>query len=107
MLAFFNTVRGYRAGILRQSDYTNLTQCETLDGTERAGRRANATHSLFLLLEIDLKLHLASTDYGNFLQNEPSPIATATIAEVTWCSACALMSSTKWHNPEMHPQARG
>ena len=29
----------------------------------------------------DLKLHLASTDYGNFLQNEPSPIATTTIAE--------------------------
>ena len=29
----------------------------------------------------DLKLHLASTDYGNFLQNEPSPLATTTIAE--------------------------
>jgi len=26
-------------------------------------------------------LHLASTDYGNFLQNEPSPLATTTIAE--------------------------
>ena len=30
----------------------------------------------------DLKLHLASTDYGNFLANEPSPLATTTIAEV-------------------------
>ncbi|KAJ3205380.1 H(+)-transporting V0 sector ATPase subunit d [Dinochytrium kinnereticum] len=65
---FFNTdtgyleaiVRGYRAGILNSSNYMNLTQCETLE---------------------DLKLQLSSTDYGNFLQNEPSPLATTTIAE--------------------------
>ena len=30
---------------------------------------------------IDLRLQLSSTDYGNFLQNEPSPIATTVIAE--------------------------
>ena len=30
---------------------------------------------------VDLKLQLAATDYGNFLQNEPSPLATTTIAE--------------------------
>lgn len=67
-LVFFNVdhgyldgiVRGFRSGILRSVDYINLTQCETLD---------------------DLKLHLASTDYGNFLQNEPSPLATTTIAD--------------------------
>ena len=29
----------------------------------------------------DMKMHLASTDYGNFLQNEPSPISTTTLAE--------------------------
>nr|KAJ3423030.1 isocitrate lyase 1 [Polyrhizophydium stewartii] len=29
----------------------------------------------------NLKLQLAATDYGNFLQNEPSPLATTTIAE--------------------------
>ncbi|KAI9204603.1 V0 complex, c/d subunit of ATPase [Polychytrium aggregatum] len=65
---YFNTengylegiLRGFKAGVLTQSNYLNLTQCETLD---------------------DLKLQLASTDYGNFLQNEPSPLATATIAE--------------------------
>ncbi|KAI8838368.1 V0 complex, c/d subunit of ATPase [Chytridium lagenaria] len=65
---FFNTdtgylegiVRGYKAGILNSSNYLNLTQCETLE---------------------DLKLQLSSTDYGNFLQNEPSPLATTTIAE--------------------------
>jgi V-type H+-transporting ATPase subunit d len=28
-----------------------------------------------------MKLHLASTDYGDFLANEPSPIHTTTIAE--------------------------
>ncbi|KAJ3050241.1 H(+)-transporting V0 sector ATPase subunit d [Rhizophlyctis rosea] len=53
-------VRGLKAGLLTSSQYTNLTQCETLE---------------------DLRLQLSSTDYGNFLQNEPSPIATTVIAE--------------------------
>ena len=39
------------SGILSQNDYLNLVQCETLE---------------------DLKLHLQSTDYGNFLANESS-----------------------------------
>lgn len=51
-------VRGFRHGILTRSDYLNLIQCETLD---------------------DLKLHLAGSDYGNFLANEASPLAVATI----------------------------
>lgn len=55
---FEGLVRGLRSGILRQGDYVNLCQCETLD---------------------DLKLHLATTAYGNFLQNEPSPLAVSTI----------------------------
>ncbi|KAJ3394762.1 H(+)-transporting V0 sector ATPase subunit d [Entophlyctis sp. JEL0112] len=67
-MIFFNTdngflegiVRGYKAGILTTSQYLNLSQCETLE---------------------DLKLQLSATDYGNFLQNEPSPLATTTIAE--------------------------
>jgi len=42
-------VRGYRSGILTTADYANLVQCDTLE---------------------DLKLHLASTDYGDFLANE-------------------------------------
>lgn len=29
----------------------------------------------------DLRLQLGATDYGSLLQNEPSPIATSTIAE--------------------------
>ncbi|EPZ35596.1 ATPase, V0 complex, subunit D [Rozella allomycis CSF55] len=67
-MAYFNSdfgyldgiLRGYKMGLLNSYQYVNLSQCETLD---------------------DLKLQLASTDYGNFLQNEPSPIATSTIAE--------------------------
>jgi len=53
-------VRGFRSGILRQTDYMNLVQCETLD---------------------DLKLHLQSTDYGNFLANEVGPLSVGTIDE--------------------------
>ena len=34
-----------------------------------------------LTLLTDMKLHLATTDYGDFLQNEPSPLHTTTIAE--------------------------
>eukprot|EP00735_Rhodelphis_limneticus_P006305 TRINITY_DN18694_c0_g1::TRINITY_DN18694_c0_g1_i1::g.20457::m.20457 TRINITY_DN18694_c0_g1::TRINITY_DN18694_c0_g1_i1::g.20457 ORF type:complete len:352 (+),score=53.59,sp/P54641/VA0D_DICDI/62.57/3e-162,vATP-synt_AC39/PF01992.11/4.3e-98 TRINITY_DN18694_c0_g1_i1:59-1114(+) len=53
-------VRGYRGGLLTTSDYMNLSQCDALE---------------------DVKLHLSQTDYGNFLQNEPSPIQPSTIAE--------------------------
>lgn len=51
-------VRGFKGGILRQTDYLNLVQCETLE---------------------DLKLHLQSTDYGNFLANEASPLTVSVI----------------------------
>ncbi|KAJ8905466.1 hypothetical protein NDN08_001973 [Rhodosorus marinus] len=53
-------IRGYRAGILSSADYANLCQCETLE---------------------DFRMQLTATDYGNFLQNEPSPLATTTIQE--------------------------
>jgi len=53
-------VRGFRSGILVASDYTNLTQCDTLE---------------------DLRLALAATDYGDFLASEPSPLHTTTISE--------------------------
>uniref|UniRef100_A0A8C9GBG5 V-type proton ATPase subunit n=1 Tax=Pavo cristatus TaxID=9049 RepID=A0A8C9GBG5_PAVCR len=51
-------VRGFKAGVLRQGDYVNLVQCESLE---------------------DLKLHLQSTDYGNFLANEASPLTVSVI----------------------------
>ncbi|KIK81976.1 hypothetical protein PAXRUDRAFT_832498 [Paxillus rubicundulus Ve08.2h10] len=53
-------VRGYKTGILTQSHYASLTQCESLE---------------------DLKTQLSATDYGNFLANEPSPLSTATISD--------------------------
>jgi len=46
-------VRGHKGALLRVGDYNNLAQCETLD---------------------DVKLHLAGTDYGPYLANEPSPL---------------------------------
>lgn len=51
-------LRGYRSGILTQADYSNLVQCDSLE---------------------DMKLHLASTDYGDFLANEPAGIHPNTI----------------------------
>ena len=30
--SIYGSARGYRVGILRAADYSNLTQCETLDG---------------------------------------------------------------------------
>ncbi|CDF38451.1 unnamed protein product [Chondrus crispus] len=53
-------LRGYRSGFLSSSDFVALTQCESLD---------------------DVRMHLTATDYGNFLQNEPTPLSTKTIAE--------------------------
>jgi len=53
-------VRGFRSGILSRTDYLNLIQCETLE---------------------DLKLHLQSTDYGNFLANEAGNLTVAVIDE--------------------------
>jgi len=54
-------VRGFKSGLLSRVDYDNLAQCDTLE---------------------DMKLYLqSSTDYGDFLANEPSPLHTTTIAE--------------------------
>ncbi|TFL02304.1 V0 complex, c/d subunit of ATPase, partial [Pterulicium gracile] len=53
-------IRGYKSGILSQSHYSNLTQCETLE---------------------DFRTQLSATDYGNFLANEPLPISTSTISD--------------------------
>jgi len=46
--------------LLSQAQYSNLTQCETLE---------------------DFRMQLSATDYGNFLANEPTPISTSTISE--------------------------
>jgi V-type H+-transporting ATPase subunit d len=53
-------IRGFKSGLLTSTDYANLVQCETLE---------------------DLKLHIQSTDYGNFLANEPGNITVQVIDE--------------------------
>lgn len=51
-------VRGMKAGILTQTDYQNLAQCDTLD---------------------DIKLHLQSTDYGGLLASSEQDLTVATV----------------------------
>eukprot|EP00094_Tigriopus_californicus_P004356 TCALIF_04197-PA protein Name:"Similar to VhaAC39-1 V-type proton ATPase subunit d 1 (Drosophila melanogaster)" AED:0.20 eAED:0.20 QI:11/0/0/1/0.75/0.4/5/0/270 len=60
--------RGFKNGILKQTDYLNLVQCETLEELTLSPDPLS-----------DLKLHLQSTDYGNFLANVPSPMQTSVI----------------------------
>ncbi|KAB0357149.1 hypothetical protein FD754_001305 [Muntiacus muntjak] len=51
-------VRGCKAGLLTRQDYVNLVQCENLE---------------------DLKIHLQTTDYGNFLANQATPLTVSVI----------------------------
>ena len=75
-------VRGFRSGILARGDYLNLVQCETVEGQTFLHRFARHTAvSLSLSVSADLKVQLQATDYGNFLQNEPSPVPVAVIDE--------------------------
>lgn len=53
-------VRGHKLGLLTTADYNNLSQCDTLD---------------------DIKLYLTGTDYGEYVQNQPSPLMTTTLVE--------------------------
>eukprot|EP00753_Platysulcus_tardus_P008339 PLAT15903.1.p2 GENE.PLAT15903.1~~PLAT15903.1.p2 ORF type:complete len:394 (-),score=208.31 PLAT15903.1:129-1310(-) len=53
-------VKGFRSGFLTETEYHHLCQCDTLD---------------------DVKLNFQETDYGSFLQNEPSPLAPRTVEE--------------------------
>ncbi|XP_053669687.1 V-type proton ATPase subunit d 1-like [Anopheles nili] len=52
--------RGFKGSILKNADYSNLVQCETLD---------------------DLKLQLHSTDFGPFLADEAAPLTPSIIDE--------------------------
>jgi len=51
--------RGFKGALIMQSDYMNLVQCETLE---------------------DVKMNLASTDYGGFLSSE-ARLSVATISD--------------------------
>ena len=69
-------MRGYKAGILSQSQYANLTQCETLEGRSQVFKFFR-----FIRICTDFRTQLSATDFGNFLANEPLPLSTATIAD--------------------------
>lgn len=57
---FEGLARGFKESILRQADYENLVQCETLD---------------------DIKLNLQNTDYAGLMSTEQSPITVNLIEE--------------------------
>ena len=69
-------VRGFKGGLLTTTDYANLVQCETVDGWTVLDQ-LNHSRTQFA----DLKLHLQSTDYGNFLANEPGNVTVSVIDE--------------------------
>lgn len=69
-------VRGYKAGLLTSNHYANLQQCETLEGM--CTLKSRLSGRVLQLIE-DFRMQLSSTDYGNFLANEPLPISTSTI----------------------------
>lgn len=106
-------LRGYRAGILTSTDYANLCQCESIDGTcsdtpSRQGSRRRlcallSLHVAFPQTCADMKMHLSSTDYGNFLQNEPSPISTTTLAQK--CTEKLVEEFTFLRNQAVEPLA--
>ena len=53
-------LRGYRLGFLTEAEFQHVAQCENLE---------------------DVKLNLQETDYGNFLQEDPSPISPSTVRD--------------------------
>ena len=69
--------RGFKSGILKAAEYQNLVQCETLEGKISI----KIFQKNIQKLTSDLRLHLQSTDYGNFLANEPSPLSVNVIDE--------------------------
>lgn len=69
-------MRGLRSGLLTAADYSNITQCESLDDIK-----------LYLVRVATLVQHhtlcgaQAATDYGSYLSNEASPLHTTTLVE--------------------------
>jgi V-type H+-transporting ATPase subunit d len=83
-------LRGYRAGILTAGDYQNLTQVSnngdvasyhTPNEIERSPFPSHVFPRTQCETLDDMRIHLASTDYGDFLANEPGPLHTTTIAD--------------------------
>lgn len=92
-------VRGYRSGLLTSADYNNLSQCDNLDdvklhlvrfplasraepqkGTPGPGQQLHMLRKCVDGARTP-RYSQGSTDYGAFLQNEPSPLQPSTIVE--------------------------
>ncbi|XP_069847112.1 V-type proton ATPase subunit d 2 isoform X2 [Dipodomys merriami] len=72
-------VRGCKASLLTQQDYINLVQCETLE---------------------DLKIHLQTTAYGNFLANQTNPLTVSKIDTEMRKKLCQEFSYFRNHSLE-------
>ncbi|KAL6059756.1 hypothetical protein STEG23_009678 [Scotinomys teguina] len=83
-------VRGCKASLLTQQDYVNLVQCETLEEiiTLVYVKIEESSEYVFtlklsqppvILCISDLKIHLQTTEYGNFLANETNPLTVSKI----------------------------
>lgn len=70
-------VRGYRNSLLTQSNYNNLTQCETVDGQSAFFGLRNSSHRL-----LDVKIQLGPA-YGDFLASLPPNPSTSALAQKT------------------------
>jgi len=71
-------VRGYRNGLLTGANYSNMTQCETIDGQWLGFPVLCAVSDAF----IDLKLQLGPA-YGDFLASLPPNPSTSSLAAKT------------------------
>lgn len=100
---FEGLIRGFRSGILRNADYLNLCQCETLEGTfavfslaglrrcrswDRRGQRTRVPArrsprglGFACVCRADLKLNIQATDYGNLLANETGALSVSVVDE--------------------------
>jgi V-type H+-transporting ATPase subunit d len=59
-------LRGFKSGLISRSQYTNFTQCESLEGMIIKYRRVKK-----FILTVDMRLQLASaTDYGEYVQEQ-------------------------------------
>ncbi|XP_004697541.1 V-type proton ATPase subunit d 2 [Echinops telfairi] len=72
-------VRGCKASLLTQQDYVNLVQCENLE---------------------DLKIHLQTTDYGNFLADQAGPLTVSIIDTKMRAKLCGEFEYFRNHSLE-------
>lgn len=63
-------LRGFKSGILKQSDYLNLVQCETLEGTVQSFQADIFQGPMIMTSE-----NISSTSYRLFIMYDTEPTA--------------------------------